>query len=386
MRMKTSPSLIYLIIILAATAKGVKKSSEQFEDEKMRRFLIGPILAAKFSKINDWVDKFFPESGLLTTSATDKNQTGLEVRLENFDQKIKNVEQQMSEMNEKISYVAKNISGFEEKFSGVVATKFSKIKEWLDQFITNQTTMTTTTPGNITVGESLYEKIDTSKDAWEDTANLLSTKTTSLEQCAILCSKTENCHSFQYMEESFADNCRLGTCHRKMFEHQQGSSETVEVYVSDHISQQYNLSGAPWRLVRHVPAGDRWHPATDDLKGTDVYGDPKNMQEPFSIKFYQDDFNQFLFEDEDLKYWLIVNKKELLGENGEKFYSNAKIPVIASSQSCVPYAPKMYNRNIAEDPWVSIEDHPKQIVYGEAKHVKHDGFYGFGFNVFIRKV
>ena len=44
--------------------------------------------------------------------------------------------------------------------------------------------------------------------------------------------------------------------------------------------------------MRHVPEGNTWHAATDHLRGKDVYGDPQNIQEPFSIKFDQDDFNQ----------------------------------------------------------------------------------------------
>jgi len=395
----TNTSFVYLIFILATVTAGVKESYKQIEqDEKMRRFLIGPILATKFSKINEWIDKFFTESGLSTALATNMNKTGLEARFENIEQKTKNIQQQIYEIDEKISVVANNISDFGKNISDFADTKFQKIQEWLDQIIKNIPTTTTPTIttttitskprilGNVTIGESLYEKIEISKDAWGDMENLISSKETSLTTCASLCSKTENCHSFQYMEESFADNCRLGTCHRKMFEYQQGSSETVEVFVSDHISQQYILSGDPWRLVRHVPEGIVWHPATDGLLGTDVYGDPKNMEKPFSIKF--GDFNQFLFETEDLTMWLIVNKTELIGENGEKFYDYIRIPVIASSKSCSPYTPiELRRKGFVEDPWVSVEDHPKKNIYIEGSY-DYGGYKksSTGFNVFVRKV
>ena len=32
------------------------------------------------------------------------------------------------------------------------------------------------------------------------------------------------------------------------------------------------IDGGGWTLVRHVPAGNTWHKATDQLRGTDVYG------------------------------------------------------------------------------------------------------------------
>ena len=40
-----------------------------------------------------------------------------------------------------------------------------------------------------------------------------------------------------------------------------------------------------WIRVRHVPAGNAWHPATDQLNGNEVYGDPSNDCFPWSIKF-----------------------------------------------------------------------------------------------------
>jgi hypothetical protein len=49
-----------------------------------------------------------------------------------------------------------------------------------------------------------------------------------------------------------------------------------------------------WKLVRHVPAGNTWHPATDQLRGTDQYGDP-NTDQAFSIRFDDDTFTNFLF-------------------------------------------------------------------------------------------
>ena len=39
----------------------------------------------------------------------------------------------------------------------------------------------------------------------------------------------------------------------------------------------------------------------------------------------------------NMKYWLVVSRVELVGEWGEKRYSNSPIAVTASSDSCQPY-------------------------------------------------
>ena len=40
-----------------------------------------------------------------------------------------------------------------------------------------------------------------------------------------------------------------------------------------------------WTRVRHVPAGNTWHPATDMLEGTEEYGDPSDDSMAWSIKW-----------------------------------------------------------------------------------------------------
>ena len=50
--------------------------------------------------------------------------------------------------------------------------------------------------------------------------------------------------------------------------------------------------GACWQHVRHVPGGESWHPATDQMRGTDVYGDPTDKTKPFSIKWDTVDYDQ----------------------------------------------------------------------------------------------
>ena len=46
-----------------------------------------------------------------------------------------------------------------------------------------------------------------------------------------------------------------------------------------------NNIGTNWTRVRHVPAGNSWHPARDLLNGTEEYGDPSDDTKPWSVKW-----------------------------------------------------------------------------------------------------
>ena len=52
-----------------------------------------------------------------------------------------------------------------------------------------------------------------------------------------------------------------------------------------------------WKLVRHVPQGNTWHPSTDNLKGTDVYGTPSGplSDQAWSVNFEGESFDAFMF-------------------------------------------------------------------------------------------
>ena len=81
----------------------------------------------------------------------------------------------------------------------------------------------------------------------------------------------------------------------------------------------YYLDDGGWTLVRHAPGGyDKWHPATDDLAGTDEYGDPANgpmSREAWSIAFDAavSGYDELLFSSGDCSMWLIVKKEQLAG-------------------------------------------------------------------------
>ena len=62
-----------------------------------------------------------------------------------------------------------------------------------------------------------------------------------------------------------------------------------------------SIDGGGWTLVRRVKKGTAWHPATDNLAGTDEYGTlgHETSDETFSIRFNETKFNQFLFSTGD---------------------------------------------------------------------------------------
>ena len=82
---------------------------------------------------------------------------------------------------------------------------------------------------------------------------------------------------------------------------------------------------------------------------------------------------QFLFISGDKRYWSIINKVDLVGEDNGKYYDNEDITVQSSQISCTPYQAKMYRReNIFDDPFVSYSDHgaEQNILYkgGSSDH------------------
>ena len=75
----------------------------------------------------------------------------------------------------------------------------------------------------------------------------------------------------------------------------------------------------------------------NNFRGTKEYGDFQNDNEPWSIFWNIQEVEEFLFSSVDQKYWLIVTKKDLIGEDGFKTYHNDLVNVIASSSNCEPH-------------------------------------------------
>lgn len=125
------------------------------------------------------------------------------------------------------------------------------------------------------------------------------------------------------------------------------------------------IDGGGWSLVRHVPAGNQWYKATDQLAGTDSYGNYEDGplgNEGFSVKFDTVAFSEFLFATGDCTKWLVAKKSEVTGG----FYTNVNKQILKSSTKSASYYAKWYRRSgNAEDPWISLTDHTSAIASGD---------------------
>ena len=121
-----------------------------------------------------------------------------------------------------------------------------------------------------------------------------------------------------------------------------------------------------WRLVRHLPpTSTTWHPATDDLTGTNVYGDSNDYSSAWSVPFGS--FDEFLFATDDGVHWLMATKGAVIGS----YYLNEQRSIIKSSVSSTTYLARWYRRASGNpvDPWISTKDHAASdtiFLYGES--------------------
>ena len=146
-----------------------------------------------------------------------------------------------------------------------------------------------------------------------------------------------------------------------------------------------HIAAGHWKLVRRVACGHRWHPATDQLRGTDQYDHGNGT---YSRRFDGETFDEFLFTTGDMQHWLWCTRAAAIGD----YYENAPREVLASSSNAAKHHRKWYHRSgTKEDPWISLKDHwdddRTTQIYGEnncqgawngaQQHVKlvreHDG-------------
>jgi hypothetical protein len=117
-----------------------------------------------------------------------------------------------------------------------------------------------------------------------------------------------------------------------------------------------NLFDGGWVRVRHIPSGKSWHPATDLLAGTDVYGDQNDDTNAWSIGFENTvpGWDTLLFATGDCMNWLAATKDAVSGGT----YSNALRQILASSLNGEPHESRWYNRGGSNtvDPLITLED------------------------------
>ena len=132
-----------------------------------------------------------------------------------------------------------------------------------------------------------------------------------------------------------------------------------------------NVVGDGWQLVRHVPASSsEWHPATDNLVGTDQYGiySTSNDAPAFSTKYDDISYNEFLFASGDCSKWLIAMKDEVLRQGGGPF--EAKI--CSSDQNPSIHVSNWWNRpTVVTDPWIVNTYSIPEVLYGEGSITDH---------------
>eukprot|EP01083_Nonionella_stella_P271277 919189_1 len=154
-----------------------------------------------------------------------------------------------------------------------------------------------------------------------------------------------------------------------------------------------DIGGGNWTLVRH--AYNQWHPATDNLEGTDEYGtyvnDPQSMSSwsiPFNQYLWPDGSTEFMFSNGDCSKWLITTHDQVMTLQPDPV--PISVTILSSYTSDTPYTAKWSNRQYDpitydEDPWISAGDHPTDLLYGEAANEHHlDQVLGAFLNVWIR--
>ena len=169
------------------------------------------------------------------------------------------------------------------------------------------------------------------------------------------------------------------------------SNGGADVYVRSACRCEH-LHGGEWVRVRHVPSGNTWHPATDALAGTAVYGTEGVDNAPWSVNFASKlpagcPYTEFLFATGDCTKWLVATTDAVIGDT----YANADRPILASSDGS-NYVAKWYNRAGApEDPWITIIDHGSasgagKFVYGEGSNAyyTHSFQSNEGADVYVR--
>ena len=87
------------------------------------------------------------------------------------------------------------------------------------------------------------------------------------------------------------------------------TSAIGEIKIDKIRIKQFNsmtIDNCGWIKVRHLPNGiKKWHPATDLMRGSDVYGDQTDNSIAWSIKFDNIKFDQLMFANEDYTKWVI---------------------------------------------------------------------------------
>ena len=82
-----------------------------------------------------------------------------------------------------------------------------------------------------------------------------------------------------------------------------------------------------------------------NLRGTEEpYGDPSNDSQPWSRGWHRRDYDQFMIATGDFQHWMIVDRDQLIGPTGGKYYRNKPVLIRSSSEQCDPYYCEILNK------------------------------------------
>jgi len=162
----------------------------------------------------------------------------------------------------------------------------------------------------------------------------------------------------------------------------------TDYLVSDCVKEN-NLQNGGWSLVRHVPKGDQWHDATDNLLGSQTYGRPcgSKCKTSWSTSWDELDVEEFLLSHGDCSTWLVVNAAQIYAN-----FNNARRTIVNSSNGFGSQSIRMNNRlDVPEDPMIALEDAEtvradgRNVLYLENSAVRFlSGLARDGNNVYIR--
>lgn len=132
------------------------------------------------------------------------------------------------------------------------------------------------------------------------------------------------------------------------------------------VDSPLNFDGGGWTLVRRVAPGGGWHPATDNLYGSQAYGSPTlaerfdpTADKTWSVDWSSWDVDEIMLAHGTMHHWLITTPEAIHGD-----YSNAARSVIKTSNLGEPHKIVWYNRaNSPIDPLIGVADWV---------HVSHD--------------
>lgn len=162
---------------------------------------------------------------------------------------------------------------------------------------------------------------------------------------------------------------------------------------SDYIVQDCvkanNVQEGGWSLVRHVPTGNTWHRANDNLLGSETYGVPcgPTCKTAWSTRWEDLDVEELLFSSGDCDSWLVVNAAQIYAN-----FDNENKYIVNSSNGKGNQAIRMDNRpDVPQDPMIALGDARSVTDDGSNLLYLENGFYGYrsglthqGQNVYVR--